>query len=144
VDSQKVETSMKSSLVLLLCILFSLALIGCNRTAEIPESTKPVIVFITVTPQPSATPWPSPTPPAAITEQLMLRDIATEVGLNFQHGAFKESIDMDPVAMMGGGLCWLDFDNDGWLDLYVVNSYSLRGYPAMPCFTTRGVAHFPM
>jgi hypothetical protein len=26
--------------------------------------------------------------------------------------------------MMGGGLCWLDFDNDGWLDLFVVNSFA--------------------
>jgi hypothetical protein len=26
--------------------------------------------------------------------------------------------------MMGGGICWLDYDDDGWLDLFVVNSYS--------------------
>jgi hypothetical protein len=26
--------------------------------------------------------------------------------------------------MMGAGLCWLDYDNDGWLDLYLVNSFS--------------------
>ena len=26
--------------------------------------------------------------------------------------------------MMGGGLCWLDYDNDGWPDLFVVNSYT--------------------
>ncbi len=25
---------------------------------------------------------------------------------------------------MGGGLCWLDYDRDGWLDLYLVNSYA--------------------
>ena len=30
----------------------------------------------------------------------------------------------DPTAMMGGGVCWLDYDRDGWLDLFVVNSYA--------------------
>ena len=26
--------------------------------------------------------------------------------------------------MIGGGLCWLDYDGDGWLDLFVVNGYA--------------------
>ena len=26
--------------------------------------------------------------------------------------------------MMGGGICWIDIDNDGWLDLFAVNSYA--------------------
>jgi hypothetical protein len=49
-------------------------------------------------------------------------NVAAEVGLDFQHGAFHTGIYEDPAAMMGAGLCWLDYDNDGWLDLYLVNS----------------------
>lgn len=51
-------------------------------------------------------------------------NVASEVGINFQHGAFASAIYDDPVAMMGGGLCWIDYDKDGWLDLYLVNSYA--------------------
>jgi hypothetical protein len=28
--------------------------------------------------------------------------------------------------MMGGGVCWLDYDEDGWLDLFAVNSFAER------------------
>ena len=53
-----------------------------------------------------------------------LEDVATRVGLDFHHGAFRFGMSSDTPAMMGGGLCWLDYDDDGWLDLFVVNSYS--------------------
>jgi hypothetical protein len=53
-----------------------------------------------------------------------LIDVAGDVGLDFRHGAFRWEVTEDPVAMMGGGVCWLDYDRDGWLDLYVVNSYA--------------------
>ena len=56
--------------------------------------------------------------------QIKLTDVALEVGLDFQQSAFRWSVSGDPIAMMGGGLCWVDFDSDGWLDLYVVNSYA--------------------
>ncbi len=62
---------------------------------------------------------------------IQLVDVASDVGLDFTHGAFVTGkISADPIAMMGGGLCWLDYNNDGWLDLYVVNSHALaeRGY----------------
>ena len=52
------------------------------------------------------------------------REVAQEAGLGFRHGAFRFGVSSDETAMMGGGLCWLDYDDDGWLDLFVVNSYA--------------------
>ncbi|NNC91466.1 MAG: ScyD/ScyE family protein [Acidimicrobiia bacterium] len=53
-------------------------------------------------------------------------DVAAAVGISFEHGSFQTDLWPDPVAMMGAGLCWLDYDNDGWLDLYFVNSHATR------------------
>ncbi len=52
------------------------------------------------------------------------RNVAQEVGLDFKHGAFQFDLYDDPAAMMGAGLCWLDYNNDGWLDLYLMNSHA--------------------
>ena len=53
-----------------------------------------------------------------------LTNVAAQVGLDFRQGAFRFGVTPDVPAMMGGGLCWLDYNNDGWLDLFVVNSYA--------------------
>jgi Na+-translocating ferredoxin:NAD+ oxidoreductase RnfD subunit len=54
-----------------------------------------------------------------------LTNVAGAVGLDFREGAFRFGIvGSDTPAMMGGGLCWLDYDHDGWPDLFVVNSYT--------------------
>lgn len=58
-----------------------------------------------------------------------LTDVASKVGLNFRQDAFRYGLTDDPQAMMGGGLCWLDYNNDGWLDLFVVNSYTDNNLP---------------
>jgi len=58
-------------------------------------------------------------------QPLELTDVARDVGLDFRHGAFRWGVSRDPAAMMGAGLCWLDYDADGWLDLFAVNSYSI-------------------
>ena len=59
-----------------------------------------------------------------------LTDVARERGIAFTQGSFRDGVSRsDTPAMMGGGLCWLDYDNDGWLDLFVVNSPS-EGGPA--------------
>jgi ASPIC and UnbV/FG-GAP-like repeat len=66
----------------------------------------------------------SRTEPAAQPEELSFVDVARDVGLRFRHGAFRGDESPDAAAMTGGGLCWLDYDGDGWLDLFVVNGYS--------------------
>jgi hypothetical protein len=51
-------------------------------------------------------------------------NVAHQVGLDFRQAAFRYGMSTDTTAMMGGGLCWLDYDGDGWLDLFVVNSHA--------------------
>ena len=80
---------------------------------------------------PSIPPPAAAEPPAALSPvgfvAPQLHDVAGDVGLGFRHGAFRFSAGPgDPEAMMGGGVCWLDYDADGWLDLFVVNSYAER------------------
>ncbi len=60
---------------------------------------------------------------------LRLTDLAPSLGLDFQQGAFHYGMSSDAKAMMGGGVCWLDYNNDGWQDLFAVNSYSSADAP---------------
>ncbi|MBP8110579.1 MAG: hypothetical protein KAZ38_23385 [Caldilineaceae bacterium] len=76
-------------------------------------------------PPPPAPPPPAPLLPA--TGEFTLTNVAEASGIVFRHGAFATQIFQDPAAAMGGGLCWLDYDNDGWLDLYLVNSHAVDG-----------------
>src|SRR5439155_16649661 len=68
-------------------------------------------------------------------EGIRLKNVAGRLGLDFRQGAFRFGVTPDPAAMTGGGLCALDYNNDGWLDLFVVNSYSQADVPR---WRTRG------
>ncbi|MDH3683455.1 MAG: hypothetical protein OEV40_26345, partial [Acidimicrobiia bacterium] len=48
-------------------------------------------------------------------DKVSFADVAADVGLEFRHGAFQWQTGGDPAAMMGGGVCWLDYDGNGWL-----------------------------
>lgn len=33
------------------------------------------------------------------------------------------------LSTTGGGIALFDYDNDGWLDIFVVNSWGIKGFP---------------
>src|SRR5689334_20787954 len=54
---------------------------------------------------------------AAERQQLRFRDVSHEAGLTAVvrcGGEEKRAV----IEVNGSGLCWLDYNNDGWLDLY--------------------------
>src|SRR5713226_2291565 len=74
------------------------------------DSTAP-----TATASPSASPIGPKTEPARI----HCRELAKAAGLNFRHQDSPSEMHYVP-EIMGGGVAWLDYDQDGYLDLFLV------------------------
>jgi Na+-translocating ferredoxin:NAD+ oxidoreductase RnfD subunit len=66
----------------------------------------------------------APAPVSSTLRGVRLTNVAPAAGLDFQQDSFRFGVSNDYTAMMGGGVCWLDYNGDGWQDLFAVNSYS--------------------
>lgn len=111
-----------------------LILTACNKPVAAPNrptSFQPVAV-------PSSTlPWQAPAAAAARPSgPIQFVDITAKAGISFKHnsGAFGQKY---LPETMGSGVCFLDYDNDGWQDMLFVNSMDWPGhatgksYPAL-------------
>jgi len=68
--------------------------------------------------------WSSPVPPPS---PVTFVDVATSAGIQFRHDN-AASPEKYLIETMGAGCGWIDYDQDGLLDLYLVNSAPTRVY----------------
>ena len=98
------------------CILFCAVLLlsACKQPAAVTPANTSAEQAATVSPSPSPTP-PRPSGPIEFT------DVTSEAGIRFKHnsGAFGKKYLPETI---GSGAAFLDYDNDGWQDIFFVNS----------------------
>src|SRR5438067_13595145 len=59
-------------------------------------------------------------------------DVTAASGITFVHDN-AQSAEKYLIETMGSGAAWIDYDNDGYVDLYLVNSAATAAYrPARP------------
>ena len=56
-------------------------------------------------------------------------EVASQVGIAFQDESIPRTSVYNGTESMGNGVAWLDFDQDGYLDLFVPNARSFAEDP---------------
>jgi hypothetical protein len=127
--------------------LTSLSLLaGCNKPPTVKPTSGGLADISHRTPEAAiseqaAAPTPvsssaNATTPAHGSGPLEFTDITAQAGIRFKHntGAFGKKY---LPETMGSGVCFIDYDNDGWQDIFLVNSMDWPGhkssnsYPAL-------------
>jgi hypothetical protein len=100
------------TLIIFVGTLFLLA--GCKQSAT--PGNEPAAEVANQTPSPVA----SPTPPRP-SGPIEFTDVSAQAGIHFKHnsGAFGKKY---LPETLGNGCAFIDYDNDGWQDIIIVNS----------------------
>lgn len=115
-------------ILVLLC--FALLFSGCRQAASDAQSAAPAAEQAAA---PSPSPSPTPPRPSGAIEFI---DVSAEAGIRFKHnsGAFGKKYLPETI---GAGAAFLDYNNDGWQDILLVNSMDWpeskkrRSFPAL-------------
>jgi hypothetical protein len=137
----------KKSLTTCVIVAIVLFLASCDRAPMAEKSAPPAESYsAAVSPvsaahpahelsPPATTAKPQPTP-ARPSGPIQFSDVTAQAGIHFKYnnGAFGKKY---LPETMGSGVCVLDYDNDGWQDILLVNSMDWPGhksgksYPAL-------------
>jgi enediyne biosynthesis protein E4 len=110
---------------------------AASETAKSTENSEPARTAASPKSDPAAaqtqTPPPATSRPAGTVE---FTDVTAQAGIHFKHnsGAFGKKY---LPETMGSGVCFIDYDNDGWQDILLVNSMDWpehntgKSYPAL-------------
>ncbi|MGA2429418.1 MAG: CRTAC1 family protein [Candidatus Acidiferrum sp.] len=103
---------------------------GCERKSAREAASTVASTTVAAVTQPASATTSRPSPeaaPQAPSEAkrslgpIEFLDVTTQAGIHFKHntGAFGKKY---LPETMGSGVCFLDYDNDGWQDIFFVNS----------------------
>ena len=121
--------SSTDTLVWAFALAVSLLATGCQF--KFADDSKPVATEATVPPVAEAPSFvignsslnspQAPAQPKRATGPIEFVDVTSQAGIHFKHntGAFGKKY---LPETMGSGVCFLDYDNDGWQDIFFVNS----------------------
>jgi enediyne biosynthesis protein E4 len=119
----------KSSIRLVVIALLIASAGACQRKSAIADLSSSA----SATPTPSATPastlTPSPTPLEPVKlAPVEFTDVTQAAGIRFRHnnGAFGKKYLPETT---GSGCAFIDYNNDGWQDILLINSMDFEGAP---------------
>src|SRR5712692_623097 len=132
---------LRSRFVCCVALTALIVLAGCKQqSSNAPESVSPKHAPESVLPAPTTAAMPPAsapdTSPARPSGPIVFTDVTAQAGIHFKHnsGAFGKKY---LPETMGSGACFLDYDNDGWQDIFLVNSMDWpehktgRSFPAL-------------